>query len=133
VSAFIDTNILVYAVTDGPQKIRANQAIREGGTVSAQVLNEFVSVMRGKLKTEWTAIEFALANFREALNVILPLTAETNGAALLLARDHKLNFYDALIVASAHEGRCDRLLTEDMQHDRLFGGLRIVNPFAGGE
>jgi predicted nucleic acid-binding protein len=129
VSAFIDTNILVYAVTDGPQKARASQAIREGGAISVQVLNEFVSVMRGKLKTEWPVIEFAVANFREVLNAILPLTADTNRAALILARDHKLNFHDALIVASAHEGRCDRLLTEDMQHDRVFGGLRIVNPF----
>jgi predicted nucleic acid-binding protein len=133
VSAFIDTNILVYSVTDDPQKARANQAIGEGGFISAQVLNEFVSVMRGKLKVEWSVIEFALARFREVFDAVLPLTAETNSAALVLARDHRLNCYDALIVASAMEARCDRLLTDDMQHDRMFGGLRIVNPFVRGE
>jgi predicted nucleic acid-binding protein len=46
-----------------------------------------------------------------------------------LARDHRLSFYDALIVAAALEAGCDTLYTKDMQHGRKFGGLTIVNPF----
>ena len=53
-------------------------------------------------------------------------------AALALARDHRLSFYDALIVAAAQEAGCDTLYTEDMQHGRKFGGLVIVNPFVEG-
>ncbi|TMJ22041.1 MAG: PIN domain-containing protein [Alphaproteobacteria bacterium] len=47
----------------------------------------------------------------------------------LLARDHGLAFYDALIVAAALEAGCDTLFTEDMQHGRKFGSLTIINPF----
>jgi predicted nucleic acid-binding protein len=47
----------------------------------------------------------------------------------MLAREHGLVFYDALIVASAIEAGCDTLYTEDMQHTRAIGGLTIRNPF----
>jgi predicted nucleic acid-binding protein len=53
----------------------------------------------------------------------------THEAAIALARDHNLAFYDALIVASATEAGCDTLFTEDMQHGRKFGSLTVVNPF----
>ena len=59
----------------------------------------------------------------------MPLTADTHAAALDLARDHGLAFYDALVVAAAIEGRCDILYSEDMQNGRTIGGLAIVNPF----
>lgn len=39
-------------------------------------------------------------------------------------------FWDALIVAAARVVDCDRLLTEDLQDGRDFGGVVIVNPFA---
>ena len=50
-------------------------------------------------------------------------------AAVSLAENHRLSFYDALIVASAIEAGCDTLYTEVMQHDRAIGGLTIRNPF----
>lgn len=40
-----------------------------------------------------------------------------------------MSFYEALIVASALEARCDTLYTEDLQHGLRFGGLAVVNPF----
>jgi predicted nucleic acid-binding protein len=49
--------------------------------------------------------------------------------AVVLAREHGLSIYDALIVAAALEAGCDTLFSEDMQHQRAFGGMRIVNPF----
>ena len=41
-----------------------------------------------------------------------------------------VSFYDALIVQAAIAGGCAQLLTEDMQSGAVFGGVRIVNPFA---
>jgi len=49
--------------------------------------------------------------------------------ARTLAEAHQLSFYDALIVASAIDAGCDLLYSEDMQHGRAYGELRIVNPF----
>jgi predicted nucleic acid-binding protein len=40
------------------------------------------------------------------------------------------NFCDCLILASALNAGATHLLTEDMQHDQVVDGLRIVNPFA---
>jgi predicted nucleic acid-binding protein len=42
----------------------------------------------------------------------------------------QLSYWDALILAAAE--RCDSryLLSEDFQSDRLYGAVRVVNPFA---
>src|SRR6185503_17971145 len=100
-----------------------------GGVTSVQVLNEFVHEARRKLRSDWPQIEFALGQFRASLHDILPITLETHDSAVVLARDHGLAFYDALIVASAIEAGCNILYSEDMQHGRSIGGLAIVNPF----
>jgi hypothetical protein len=60
----------------------------------------------------------------------LALTLGTHAAAVALARNHHLPFYDALIVASAIETGCDILYSEDMQDGRVIGGLITRNGFA---
>ena len=45
------------------------------------------------------------------------------------ARSHRISLWDALIVEAAQARACRRLLTEDLQHGRQFGGLRVENPF----
>jgi predicted nucleic acid-binding protein len=130
VKAFFDTNILVYAATSDAKKRQAADCLGRGGTISVQVLNEFVQVARRKLRLDWPQIELALGLFRASLGDIVPVTLDTHTCAVLLAREHGMPFYDALIAAAAIEAGCDTLYTEDMQHGRKFGGLTIVNPFA---
>jgi predicted nucleic acid-binding protein len=128
-SAFFDTNVLVYAVSSDSRKVQADRILRAGGIVSVQVLNEFANVARNKLRHDWADIELALSKFRLLFGAVQPLTIETHEAALELARDNNLSFYDALIVAAAIEAGCDILYSEDMQHGRVIGGLTIQNPF----
>lgn len=128
-SAFLDTNILVYAQQSGAKAEISQRLIIEGGTISVQVLNELANVLRKKLGRSWRDIELVLDDIDNALDPALPLTAKANRAALALARDHNLGFYDGLIVASALEAGCDTLFSEDMQHGRKFGSIGIVNPF----
>ncbi len=128
-TAFFDTNVLVYAVSSDARSLVARERMGEGGFVSVQVLNEFVNVALRKLRYEWPAIEQALRFFHEVFESVVPITLATHRAALVIARGHKVAFYDALIVASASEAGCDELLTEDMQDGRVFGGLTIRNPF----
>jgi predicted nucleic acid-binding protein len=130
-SAFFDSNVLVYAFSTDIRRQRALTTIAGGGVISAQVLNEFTNVLRKKQKQDWAAIEAAVGSIRFRFPDIVPLTAHTHAAALALARDHTLGFYDALIVAAAIEGGCDTLYSEDLQHGRSIGGLTIVNPFLG--
>ena len=127
---FLDTNVLVYAVlSDDPRCPTAERRLAAGGAISVQVLNEFANVARGKLKWPWLDIEATLTLVRSRTGRVRDISVLTHEAALAIARDHRLSFYDALIVASAIEAGCDVLYSEDMQHGRTIGGLAIVNPF----
>ncbi|WP_439401965.1 PIN domain-containing protein [Bradyrhizobium sp. DASA03068] len=130
-TAFIDTNILVYAQQSGSKATISRDLIARGGTISVQVLNELINVLRKKDNRSWRDIELVLDDVDAALDPALPLTAATTRAALALARDHGFSYYDALIVAAAIEASCDTLYSEDLQHGRSIGGLVIVNPFLG--
>jgi predicted nucleic acid-binding protein len=129
VTAFFDTNILVYALTDDQKQGVAVKLMGEGGVITVQVLNELVNVLRHKLRRDWTHIErarqYVLSTFSDSLSV----TVEMHESAISLARDNGFRIYDALIIAAAIEARCDTLYSEDLQHGRGFGALTIVNPF----
>jgi predicted nucleic acid-binding protein len=127
---FLDTNILVYAVSNDRRQRSAQELLAAGGTISVQVLNEFTNVLLNKLRKRWPDIEAALEDICAVLEPATPLTVATHQTARTLARDHGLSFYDALIAAAALEAGCDTLLSEDMQDGRIVPGLRIVNPFA---
>ena len=101
-----------------------------GGTISVQVLNEFIAVARHKLHFTWPAITSLLLPIRDSCDV-LPLTLQCHDRAIGIATRHRIPIYDACIVAAALEGGCNLLLTEDFQHGQLFEQrLRICNPFA---
>lgn len=127
---FLDTNILIYAFAAGdPRSGRAELLMAEGGVIGVQVLNEFTSVARRKLRWDWTQIDAALAVISELMGPARPLTAGIHGHAVKLARDSTLSFYDALIIAAAADAGCRLLLTADLQHGRKFGGVTVENPF----
>ena len=128
-SAFFDTNILVYAQQTGGKADRARALFADGGKLSGQVLNEFTAVSRRKQQRDWREIAEAVSDVLTMVDPPLALTLELNAAARVLAEDHRQSFYDALIIASAIEAGCDILYSEDMQHGRTIGGLAIVNPF----
>jgi predicted nucleic acid-binding protein len=127
---FFDTNVLVYAVAvNEPRTAIARRLLSTGGTISVQVLNEFANVMRSKFRKSWSLTETALAEMRELLDPPLTLTLATHESAVALSRRYRLHIYDALIVASAAEARCDVLLTEDMADGTTIGAVTIRNPF----
>jgi predicted nucleic acid-binding protein len=129
VSAFFDTDILVYAQQTGGKAERARALFSGGGKLSVQVLNEFAAVSRRKQRLDWSAIAEAIDDVLTVVDPPMPLTHGVHTAARALAEDDGISFYDALIVASAIEAGCDTLYSEDMQHGRRIGGLAIVNPF----
>ena len=51
-------------------------------------------------------------------------------SAINLATDHKLQFWDALIICVSADAGCQLLLSEDLQSGFGWRGLRVVNPFA---
>jgi predicted nucleic acid-binding protein len=129
VSAFFDTNILVYAQQADGKADRARALFAVGGKLSVQVLNEFTAVARRKQSKDWREIAEAISDVLAVVDPPLALTLDLHAVARALAEEHRLSFYDALIVASAIEAGCDILYSEDMQHGRTIGGLSIINPF----
>lgn len=127
--AFLDTNVLVYAVSEGPRTAVAEELLAAGHSVGVQSLNEFVDVARRKLKMDSASIESALSSFRALCGEAVPVVLATHDRALKIARRHGLNIYDALIVAAAVEAGCSILYSEALQAGRKIDGLKITNPF----
>ncbi len=44
---------------------------------------------------------------------------------------YQLNWFDAHLWSYAEHYGLPELLTEDLQHDRYYGTVRVVNPFIG--
>jgi predicted nucleic acid-binding protein len=132
VKAFLDTNVLIYAVAEGdPRNAQAEELLASGGALSVQVLNEFVSVARRKILMSWSEVTQALDAFRILCPSPLPITVETHEAALRIAATHGYNIYDALVVAAAFEAGCATLYSEDLHDGQTIDGqLTIRNPFA---
>jgi predicted nucleic acid-binding protein len=67
-----------------------------------------------------------------SLLTVLPITVKTHETGLALAERYNLSIFDA-IAASAPHADCDRIWSQDMQHDMKFDeGLLVVNPFRTG-
>lgn len=127
--AFFDTNVPLYLLgADTVKAGRAEDLLAEGGTISVQVLNEFVAVARRKYATPWHEIEDVVSALKHVCRVE-PLTLATHEGAFALARRYGFPIYDAAIAASALEAGCRVLYTEDFQHGQKLDGLTILNPF----
>ena len=128
---FFDTNVLIYAVVENdPRTARAEQLLASGGTLSVQILNEFVSVARRKLSMSWNEVREALDAFRILCPTPLPITTEVHDSALKIAEQHSYHIYDALVIAAALDAGCATLYSEDLHHGQSISGqLTIQNPF----
>jgi predicted nucleic acid-binding protein len=127
---FFDTNVLIYVVSgDAVKAEAASSLLQDGGTISVQVLNEIVNVLRRKLRRSWLVTHDFLTFVRTCL-VVRPVTVATHDAGLEIAERYGLAIYDSMIVAAALEADCDTLWSEDMHHGLVIAGrLRVVNPF----
>jgi len=129
-SPFLDTNVLVYALAwDDPRAATARSLLLAGGVISVQVIDEFVSVARGRLDMDWSEIEEALAAVTVLCGKPRPVTGSTQQAAMALAREQELGFHDALIVAAALEAECPLLYSESLPDGLVLDGLTVRNPF----
>ena len=131
---FLDSNVLVYLFDrSAPEKQkRAQGLLRELETsivISTQVLQEFyVNVTRKQappLSVDDAQRQVDSFSAFEVVVIDVPLI----GAAIRLSREHRLSLWDALIVESARARGCRRLFSEDLQHGREFGIVRVENPF----
>jgi predicted nucleic acid-binding protein len=136
VSTFFDTNVLVYAMdADDPvrQEIaieRFARAAREDSIVlSTQVLQEFYDITTRKLRTPLSAAEATRQLTQLSAFEVVGASAQSVLAAAELARRHRLQWWDALILEAALRANAGVLVTEDGQYGQRFGSLVVENPF----
>lgn len=127
---FVDTNVVLYLLDDGPKADRAEVILGQGPRISVQVLNETTVNCRRKAGLTWDETSTFLAGVRTLCHVE-DLTLHTHDVGRALAERYGFSVYDAMIVAAALIAGCTTLWTEDMQAGLLVEGkLRLVNPFA---
>jgi predicted nucleic acid-binding protein len=131
---FLDTNVLVYAF-DRSDETKRGRALslcqaEQPWQISWQVVQEFCAVALHRFKVPLDA-RF-LSEYLEVILLphcrIMP-TERLYLSALRIQRETQYRFYDSLIVAAALESGAVVLYSEDLQHGRRIGDLRIVNPF----
>lgn len=134
----LDSNILVYLAglqrveSDRPKIDRARQlvaALPQVGIIApVQALGEcFVVLCKGGAPT--TEAREIVQRFAEDFGC--PASGRSTAlAAADLVVDHKLQYWDAMIVSAAADAGCAILLSEDMQHGFVTRGLTVVDPFA---
>jgi len=134
---FLDTNVFVYSFDlSSPKKAaQATKLIRKGietrsGIVSYQVVQEFFNVALrrfAKPMSSADAEQYLATTFRPLLAV--HSSPALYAEALRILGRFRLAWYDSLIVASALEGQCDVLYSEDFQDGQHIGNVIISNPF----
>jgi predicted nucleic acid-binding protein len=132
----IDTNILIYALDPAEPEKRATSADLLRRTIanhtlalSPQNLNECYKILT--LRRRLVPPDAARTYLMNLIPwCIAPLDARTTAKAWAVQDEAGLEWWDALLVASALMAGCKLFISEDMQDGRVISGMRIVNPFA---
>ena len=139
VIVFVDTNVLVYAedLAFPTKHAMARDWLRtlwhkRSGRISTQVMHEFYHVATRKLKPPMPPGDARVEVRRYQKWQPWLVDHATVEAAWGVESRFQLSYWDALMVAAAQQQGCNLLLTEDLQHDQQFDGLRVVNPFVLG-
>ncbi len=139
VDSLVDTNILVYCCDLRDQKKRtiARDVLRQGVAtgllrIPHQALMEFVNAVikprtGGPLlarEKAWRQVEDFLDEF-----IVLYPNESVFRIALLGMAAYKFSWYDAHLWAYAEHYGLPEILSEDFEHGRMYGRVRVRNPF----
>jgi predicted nucleic acid-binding protein len=131
----LDTNILAYAegINGAARKADALgliQRLPESAVMlPVQALGELFQLLVRKASRTAAQARDAILGWRDAFPVI-ETSEDVIVAAAELSASHRTGFWDAAILASASEGGCRLLLTEDLQEGFTWNGVTVTNPFA---
>ena len=137
---FVDTNILLYAISKDPAERRKTgiaiellDAPVEQLALSVQVLQEFY--VQATRVTRAGALPHRLAE--AYLDHWQAFQVQDNTLALFRAaaascRRFRISYWDAAIIEAARMMGCDTVLSEDLGDGHSYGGVRVRNPFRQG-
>ena len=133
--AFVDTNVLVYAIDKNEPVKRAAAVevlafLEDRFVVSAQVLGEFFVTVTRKLTAPVPIAEAARRVSELSQYDTVLIDASLVRAAIETSQQSQISYWDALIVEAAAAAGCSALFTEDLAAGSVIRGVEVVNPFA---
>jgi predicted nucleic acid-binding protein len=140
VTTLVDTNILIYCWDwRFPEKLAvARETIRRGLATEQiclphQAIVEFMSVV-AKPRAGRPALLALRDAWRETENLLsgFPVLYPNDGVVRTALRGmatYQLSWYDAQLWAYAEHYGMSEILSEDFEHGRLYGTVRVTNPF----
>jgi predicted nucleic acid-binding protein len=136
-NAFADSNMLIYAIESeganvGKATVAREMIERVRPTLSTQVLGEFYNVVTSKRRADPLSSEEATQWIAKWMQLkVESVTPGHVNLALEICRRFQVSYYDALILAAARLAACTVVYSEDLNDGQDYGGVKVVNPFAG--
>ena len=134
---FVDTNVLLYAISPLPEDaskchLARTLLLKKNLALSVQVFQEFYHqatrpTRPGRL-SDGDAIAFlgTLLKF-PVQNITLNLFRD----AVAMSQRFKLSYWDGAILAAARAMGCNVVYSEDLNAEQDYDGLRVIDPFQG--
>ncbi len=132
---FLDTNILLYAISPGaPERAKAEKAReilrRDDLSLSVQVLQEFYVQSTRPTRSQPLSHAEATALIKVWLRFhVVELSVPLMQDALRLKQRYQTSYWDAAILAAAAQAGCTELLSEDLNPGQTYDNVRVLNPF----
>src|SRR5437870_63840 len=118
-NAFIDSNVCLYILDKhSPKFLSAKTLLESKPKISTQVILENINVCVKKFKRSKS---FAISHARslQLSCEVLAVTNQTMTKAFFVFERYGYSIFDSLILATALQGNCKILYSEDMQHGQV--------------
>jgi predicted nucleic acid-binding protein len=134
---FVDTNVLLYAISRAPEELNKAEAARQVLTardlaLSAQVLQEFYVQATRASRSDRLTHEQAAGLIRSFVR--FPVQATTTAvvwAALETRQRFGISYWDAAIIEASRAIGATVVLSEDLADGANYDGVRVEDPFQG--
>jgi predicted nucleic acid-binding protein len=132
---FVDTNVLLYAISRDPQEHdkadRANEILgARDVALSVQVLQEFYVQATRDTRPDRLTHEQAVMLVESLLRFpVAPTTADLVLASMATRVRFGISYWDAAILEAGRSLGCSTVLSEDLSDGEDYAGVRVENPF----
>ncbi|HYP55223.1 MAG TPA: PIN domain-containing protein [Solirubrobacterales bacterium] len=132
---FVDTNVLLYALSRDPEERHKAQRARgllseRDLSLSVQVLQEFYVQATRATRPDPLTHEQAAKLVESFLRfTVADVTLPIMRAAMASRHRFGISYWDAAILEAARSLGCETVLSEDLSAGQDYGGVRVENPF----
>ncbi len=131
----VDSNILIYAHQKNEKEKHSRCAEIVNSLVdsdemclSVQNLVEFSRVLSEKASIDKDLVRQYVFDISESAHII-SYDENTVLSALMISKQYKIHFFDALLAATMQENGISKIITENIKDFKKMAGIEAENPF----